>query len=77
MDKSVFTFATFLSVSHADKLVSVDISQYEIPEEPNKMNGGLIESELAGKSYRDQTQRVKKKVLVVGSFDVLSSSKDV
>ncbi|XP_027133830.1 protein shortage in chiasmata 1 ortholog isoform X2 [Larimichthys crocea] len=36
-------------VSHADKLVSVDISQYEIPEEPNKMNGGLIESELAGR----------------------------
>ncbi|KAI3372610.1 hypothetical protein L3Q82_023088, partial [Scortum barcoo] len=37
-----------LDVLCKDVPVSVDFSQYEIPEEPSKMNGGLIESELAG-----------------------------
>ncbi|KAM9360190.1 protein shortage in chiasmata 1 ortholog [Symphorus nematophorus] len=37
-----------LHVLHKDVPVWVDISQYEIPEEPSKMNGGLIASELPG-----------------------------
>ncbi|KAG8011879.1 protein C9orf84 [Nibea albiflora] len=36
-----------LDVLRRDKLISVDISLYEMPEESNKMNGGLTESELA------------------------------
>ncbi|XP_044051343.1 protein shortage in chiasmata 1 ortholog [Siniperca chuatsi] len=42
-----------LDVLRKDVSVSVDISQYEIPEEPSrkcKKNGGLMESELAGRS---------------------------
>ncbi|XP_070689528.1 protein shortage in chiasmata 1 ortholog [Pempheris klunzingeri] len=35
--------------SISDVAVSVDISQYEAPEEPSMMNGGLMEPELAGR----------------------------
>nr|XP_046241409.1 protein shortage in chiasmata 1 ortholog isoform X3 [Scatophagus argus] len=34
-------------ISLSDVSISIDISQYEIPEEPYRMNGDLIESELA------------------------------
>ncbi len=50
-EKYSVVVVTFLSASLSDVPVLVDISQYEIPEEPSKMSGGLIESELAGKSY--------------------------
>lgn len=36
--------------------LSVDISQYEIPEEPSERNGSLKESEFAGKSCRANTK---------------------
>lgn len=36
--------------------LSVDICQYEIPEEPSERNGSLKESEFAGKSCRANTK---------------------
>lgn len=61
---NLHTVVTCLSASLSDVPVSVDISQYEIPEEHSKMNGGPIESELAGKSYREKTQRVSCQLIV-------------
>ncbi len=49
---------SFVLPSRLDVPQSVDISHYDTPKEPSRMNEGLMESELIGKKYIEPTQRI-------------------